>query len=518
MLLELVQWQKEKERIQYEIATGAIKTPEAGKKLQDQARNTYFSAIDKLKEGSLLREKEYDDKLDNIAETRRVRQIQAMEELGKAELDNAKDTGEQLQSQANLTYLAVLKENENLAKEIHALLKQYEGLGPEAEKDFNDDLDTLITIFKTKMATITSEGERKGTDILRKGAERDMKVKIEEDTRYLREEREALQDEFDAMSKTVQESEYGKYIKNQLDLVTISLDETTKGVIKFTINLLTSMDQTPEVVSSLSQLRQEYNRLTGTVSSAKREVNAYVEAHSGIWRGLEAGWTSYFNKIGTAFDLGAKAMEDVCKAMESSFSTLFEDVLTNKLKTFKDYFTSLGTSLIKIWSDMLAKMLMKWIGFEQSTQGTTTGGTNLWKLLGGAVGAIGGLLGLGGGAPAIYPTDVPAGVYVTHRGGLVKKMHEGGLQRDEVIAKLLTNEYVLRRESAQSIGRERLDYMNREGRMPQDKPVIVPAPEVRIVNLLDARAIVAKALYDQPNLIINPITANAGLVRRILGT
>jgi len=77
---------------------------------------------------------------------------------------------------------------------------------------------------------------------------------------------------------------------------------------------------------------------------------------------------------------------------------------------------------------------------------------------------------------------------------------------------------VLKRESARSIGRENLDYMNREGRMPQDKPVIVPAPEVRIVNLLDARAIVAKALYDQPNLIINPITANAGLVRRILGT
>jgi len=524
MLLELVQWQKEKERIQYEIATGAIKTPGAGKKLQDQARNTYFSAIDKLKEGSLLRIKEYDDKLDNLSEQRRVRQIQAMEELGKAELDTAEDTGEQLRAQTNLTNLAILKANEDLAKEIHTLLKQYEGLGPEAEKDFNDDLDTIIAIFKTKIKTIETEGEHKGTDILRKGAEREMKVKIEEKTRYLREERKALQDEFDAMSETVRESEYGKYIKNQLDLVTISLDETTKSAIEFTISILEGMQRTPEVVAALSQLRQEYDGLTGTISKAKQEVKKFDDAHSGIWRGFEAGWKSYFNKIGTAFDLGMKAMEDACKVMESSFSTLFEDALTNKLKSFKDYFTSFGTSLIKIWSDMLAKMVMKWIGFEQSTQGTATGGKNLWKLVGGAVGAIGSLAGLGGVSSGV-PTGASSGsygggfgLYDYHRGGTIKKMHEGGLQRDEVIAKLLTNEYVLRRESAQSIGREQLDYMNREGRIPRDKPVIVPAPEVRIVNLLDPRAIVAKALYDQPNLIINPITANSALVRRILGT
>jgi hypothetical protein len=316
----------------------------------------------------------------------------------------------------------------------------------------------------------------------------------------------------------VRESEYGKYIKNQLDLVTISLDETTKSAIEFTISLLQGIQQTTEVVSALSQLRQEYDRLTGTISKAKQEVSKFDEAHSGIWRGLEAGWNSYFNKIGTAFNLGEKAMEDVCKVMESSFSTLFEDILTNKVKSFKDYFISFGDSLIKIWSDMLAKMVMKWIAFQSSTTETATGGKNLWNSIGSTVG---GWVGLGGGVP-MGTSYGSSGLFVTgvgksyHYGGPVKKMHGGGLQRDEVIAQLLTNEYVLRRESAQSIGRERLDYMNREGRMPSDKPIIVTPPEVKIVNLIDPKQVVAQALHDQPNLIINPIFTNAQLVKRIL--
>jgi hypothetical protein len=62
-----------------------------------------------------------------------------------------------------------------------------------------------------------------------------------------------------------------------------------------------------------------------------------------------------------------------------------------------------------------------------------------------------------------------------HHGGIVKK-HEGGLQRDEVIAKLLNNEYVLRREAAQSIGRQNLDYMNREGKMPPQTGLTINVP------------------------------------------
>jgi hypothetical protein len=52
-----------------------------------------------------------------------------------------------------------------------------------------------------------------------------------------------------------------------------------------------------------------------------------------------------------------------------------------------------------------------------------------------------------------------------HTGGLVTK-HEGGLQTDEIVAKLLTNEYILRRGATQSVGKEKLDYINATGKLP----------------------------------------------------
>jgi len=189
-----------------------------------------------------------------------------------------------------------------------------------------------------------------------------------------------------------------------------------------------------------------------------------------------------------------------------------DDLFTHKFKTWRDYMNSFFSSMRLSFSKAVQQMIWDFLGFKKATEGMSSGGGfNLGSLLGGAVGVIGGVLGLGGG-----PERLGIGYSsAKHAGGFVTK-HEGGLQRDEVIAKLLSNEYVLRRESAQSIGRERLDYMNREGRMPSDKPIIVTPPEVKILNLLDPRQIVAQALYDQPNLIINPITSNSQLVRRIL--
>ena len=245
MLLELIEWQKEMERIRLEVGTGKY-TPAEGKNLQDQARNKYFSGIDKLKQEEIERNKVYDEKLDNLSEQRRIRQIQAMEELGKAQLDTAKDMDDKLLAQDELTNLAILKANEDLATQIHTILKQYEGLGPEAEKDLNADMDALITIFKTKMDAITLEGQRKRTDIVLKGTDIEMKTKIEKDTRYLREERKALQDEYDAMSDAERGSEYGKYLKYRLDLVAISMDEATKKVIAYRIELLEGMKESPK--------------------------------------------------------------------------------------------------------------------------------------------------------------------------------------------------------------------------------------------------------------------------------
>jgi hypothetical protein len=76
-------------------------------------------------------------------------------------------------------------------------------------------------------------------------------------------------------------------------------------------------------------------------------------------------------------------------------------------------------------------------------------------LTGGASGAAKGAGALGG---------IFGGLF--HTGGTVPRRHLGVLARDEHLAVLQRGEYVVRRSSAQAIGGETLDRMNRTGQVP----------------------------------------------------
>ena len=218
---------------------------------------------------------------------------------------------------------------------------------------------------------------------------------------------------------------------------------------------------------------------------------------------MAAGWTEYWDKIKAKFDDGKKVMLDWLKSVETTISTVFSDLLTGQLKSFKDYFQSFANAIAKTWSDMMATMVMDYLKGMLRIKSSSGGSTGL---LGSIFKVIANLF-----SPSIPQIDLSPGSVLgpamkIHTGGPVVKMHEGGLRRDEVIAKLLSNEYVLRREAAQSIGRERLDYMNQTGQMPEKKekqPI-----EIRIMNILDPTDVLAQGIADNPNLIINPVCSN----------
>ncbi len=453
-------------------------------------------------------------KIASLNETRIQQQIKAMEELATAQLRSAKDVDAKLSAQAQITNMEFLRANEELADAIHKILKRYEGLGPEFEQDLEQELNAVIGVFKTKVQTLEIEGQKKATDIILSDAERQMKLKIEMDTRRLREERKALQAEFDAMSDAERESDYGKYLKYQIDLVAISLDEATKKVTENTMELLQGMEQTPEVVAAISQLRQEYDKLTDSISKAKQETRRFEDSQKGLLEGMSEGWTLYWGKLEKQFEKGKQFMFDFLRTTETTLSTIFNDLLTGQLKSFKDYFRSFANSIAKTWSDMLAKMVMQWIKSLANMQSSSGGGNWFSSLLGGLGGIISGIFGGGFPSNASYPVDI-GNFY--HRGGEVVKKHEGGLQRDEVIAKLLSREYVLRREAAQSIGREPLDYMNRTGQIPERKES--RAITLEIYNVLDPADVVARGIAENDNVVINPVVSSYnqnGPMRRTL--
>ena len=108
-----------------------------------------------------------------------------------------------------------------------------------------------------------------------------------------------------------------------------------------------------------------------------------------------------------------------------------------------------------------------------------------------------------------------------HSGGYVKdapSFHSGGLNTNEVMAKLRTDEFVMGPMATKKIGVNNLDEINRTGQLAgqQERPQVqVP---VQIINVADPNEI-AKYLIENPNIIVNAIVRDKrfhGEIKRMI--
>ena len=123
---------------------------------------------------------------------------------------------------------------------------------------------------------------------------------------------------------------------------------------------------------------------------------------------------------------GLQAYGEVSKAMSQTFSDFFYDAWTGKLKTAEQYFRSFTQSLLRIFADMVSKMI------AQDAMLAVT------RIFGGWWG--GGTTGYGG-------MDIGE---TYHQGGYVPRLHKG-LASDEFPAILQSGERVLSRSEVTSL-------------------------------------------------------------------
>lgn len=476
-----------------------------------QARTTADKKVADLENKSeaeaLARENEHTNRilavrretLQNQIETARVAgdALSKQDELIKTELEDAEEKHNLKRKQIRDNYVKAalapgLKDEERLARQ------------------FNEEVLAEDTRYVSEKERIHARGlktiddlrnyyDRKYASDAQKQLNVDFKRRTEGDQATLH----ALEAQYDALDEVERKTDYGKNLKRQIDGLTVSITENTIQLYE-NAKAAALLRQEGDSAVFVAQLQEQIDRLSERLRTARKGIADYDAGQKDVWAGLAKGWSNYIGTLETGLDIGRRAVQQFGDLVQSSFSNLFSGILTGELKSFKDFFNQFAQSLTKIWTDMLASMLMNYIKTQMQAAAASEGG----GILGWIFRGIGSIFGAAaGGGAASYPA--PATSFTGHRGGLVREMHEGGLQRDEVLSKLLINEFVMQRKAVQSIGLANMEYMNQTGRLPQASK---PQPTVvEIYNVLDPTEVVARGVAENQNIIINPVVANYGI-------
>jgi hypothetical protein len=257
-------------------------------------------------------------------------------------------------------------------------------------------------------------------------------------------------------------------MKDQIDRITITIDEATKKGLEWSIKMAEALpNQTYSVTAAISQYRQEFEQLTGKIRAATREMTDWARKHGTLLQGMEAGLKEFSTSLDSTFDIGRKAVVDFGKTLQDSTGGVLSDLMIHEMKNWKDYWLNLLKDIGRNFSKMINGMIWDWLGFKKATSGPEF---NAGSLLGGLLGKIFPSLNAGtytGQVPdtSWFPNWGSGEFGVGHQGGFLK-YHSGGIGRDEILALLLRKEYVLRPQATQSIGKDKLDYMNATGQIP----------------------------------------------------
>jgi len=154
--------------------------------------------------------------------------------------------------------------------------------------------------------------------------------------------------------------------------------------------------------------------LAGQIDAANQLIAKLESRISGVMvtgkGSLETGLEETKKQIGSLFDLLknppkfdnkpiAERLESlqeishrIFTAMSSDMGDFFFNSIKNRSLKFVDFFQSLGNSILRIWTDALAKMLTKWL--ETMTTMSGNSGTNWLSIIGNVLGIFSGTSGV----------------------------------------------------------------------------------------------------------------------------
>lgn len=282
-------------------------------------------------------------------------------------------------------------------------------------------------------------------------------------------------------------------------------------------------------LKALDEERKKYEKLTGDklltdkwYLKRKKELDQDL-AISGddFVKGMLAQHEILNDSLITMGQAGSEMMKSVSVSMKTTFSDVFMDSWTGKLKSAKDYFRAFAESIAKTWADMCSQMISDWIrqqiitGITKiagSVAGGYSGGGGEGMTSAGWTGTSGGGTVAtnasgwhGGGVPGAdrpsFYRIVPAGMFAH-----AKRYHEG-IGPGEEAAVIKKDEGVFTAGQMKAMGA----IMNR-----QAEPAVVKVNITNVTSpdLLDAHLATGRG----QNSILNVISSRAGTIKRILGS
>ena len=473
ILLEILDFQKKMADIANREMMKQIKPEGAGRErgvaqaefakrtllLREQEAVEIANAQAKQRERDAAKEVEY------LNWTRRLK-----EEDARARIAIAKTVGKDVEAQQEATNIALERLEEEHTEELKKIELKYQdewglitfkgmALQAEEEKAYQNKRIGIVEQGRKNIEQAQDQWNQKELEDIRKR----MKAQTDEETKGMRDQLKNLQVQYDNLDKATRESEFGQNLKNQIDGIMITIDEANKKVLEWGIKMAEALpNQTYSTAAAISQLRQDFEQLTDKVRAARREMTDWADKHGSLLKGMEAGLKEFSTSLDGTFDVGRKSVVDFGKALYDSTGGVLNDLMTHEMKNWKDYWLNLLKSIGQNFSKMINGMIWDFIGFKKATE---AGGFDWGKLLGGIFGG-------GGGGVSATGAGQFEGVdwgsilgSAVHQGGF-PRYHSGGLGRDEILALLLKKEYVLRPQATQSIGKDRLDYMNATGQIP----------------------------------------------------
>lgn len=224
-------------------------------------------------------------------------------------------------------------------------------------------------------------------------------------------------------------------------------------------------DQLAAQILAKTSLTQEA-RKTAELNALTALESANEKASGDVFAGWAKGMKRYVEDTKSGFGLGADIARRMVGNMEQFFTRFFDDVLSGKIKSFKDVMRSLGDFVRQMVSQILAQLAAMAAAKAIATTAllfANTGGTVPTPLRG---------------------NSASGGSVFANAGGGIRRYLQGGHvlgtgNRDTVPALLTPGEIVLSRGDVQDI--KDMDRRANSARTGADRPITVTTPEINVV-------------------------------------
>lgn len=160
------------------------------------------------------------------------------------------------------------------------------------------------------------------------------------------------------------------------------------------------------------------------------------KAPGSFWSGFDMAIKDAEKALKNFQQLGIDVANQLTTGLASAFSSFIDDAFSGQLRRAQDYFAEFGKSILKMFGDVVAKMIAEWMMVQAVMAGKTLVG-NILNILGSLGGVAGGGSYSSGVSQGSYgsanfvniPTNTVATPYF-HSGGIVRA--HSGLAIDEV--------------------------------------------------------------------------------------